>query len=346
MTASKLLPILCVSAIALAGVALADPPKGAPKSLDDVTTAFDEKEEAARKALRRERWTAIDGYVKANASAKDVEEARKTLVDLAEELEDWARTVSSADAYLAAHEASKARIAVMLSRAGALANLGKDDEAKAAYEQATKAVVLDDHGVEVCFHAWSGYGDHLATIGDIEGAKKAYASGRDACNHRQVTQIMESHIANLEKIGTDATAFPDTAKDLEGKAVQVDQFKDKVLLIDFWATWCGPCLREMPHVIAAYTKYHDRGFEILGVTLDRPGGTEMLKEFVVARKMPWRQVYYPEGENEVATAYGVDSIPHTVLVGRDGKVVRIGLRGPALGRAVERLLAAAPAKPK
>ena len=152
-----------------------------------------------------------------------------------------------------------------------------------------------------------------------------------------VAKLAEGQMKPLEAIGQEATAIPESAKDLAGKAVTLADYKGKVLLIDFWATWCGPCRAEMPHVIAAYKKFHDKGFEVLGVSLDRPNDVQKLKDYIKDKDMPWRQVHYM-GENEVATAYGVEGIPHTVLVDREGKVVRVGLRGEALSKKLGQLL--------
>ena len=137
-----------------------------------------------------------------------------------------------------------------------------------------------------------------------------------------------------------AAPFPITGKDLAGKAVSLDQYAGNVLLLDFWATWCGPCIVELPNVIAAYTQYHDKGFEILGISLDQEDARTKLEEFIADKKMPWRQIYdgkFWEAAN--AVAYSVHSIPFTLLVGRDGKIAAVGARGPALAPAIEAALA-------
>ena len=138
-----------------------------------------------------------------------------------------------------------------------------------------------------------------------------------------------------------ASPFPLTGVDLEGKTVSLDQFEGKVLLIDFWAVWCGPCVGEMPNVVAAYNKYHADGFEIIGVSLDPLSDRTKLETFVGDHKMPWRQIFdgkFWSAEN--AVAYGVHSIPFTVLVGRDGKIAAVSARGPDLAPAVEAALKA------
>ncbi len=130
-------------------------------------------------------------------------------------------------------------------------------------------------------------------------------------------------------------AFTDT----KGKDVDMSKMKDKVVLVDFWATWCGPCIAEMPNVIAAYEKYHDKGFEVIGISLDET--KQPLVEFTEGRGMTWPQYFDGKGwENEIAQRYGIKSIPATFLVGKDGKIIASNLRGTQLEEAVEKELAA------
>jgi len=133
--------------------------------------------------------------------------------------------------------------------------------------------------------------------------------------------------------------FPDfSEKDLASQPLSVGKFKGKVVLVDFWATWCGPCVHELPNVIEAYKKYHGQGFEIVGISLD--SSREKLDAFLKEHDgMTWPQYFDGKGwGNKVAGRYGVQSIPFTVLVGADGKIIGKDLRGEALGEAVGQAL--------
>lgn len=165
-----------------------------------------------------------------------------------------------------------------------------------------------------------------------------------------MTALLEQNMAAASSNETDEFEgnfkIGDLAPDFEvgeisGKTVSLSDYQGKVVLVDFWATWCGPCIQELPNVIAAYEKYHPKGFEIVGVSLDE--SKKDLKKFLKAHpKMTWVQNFDGKGwENAVGKIYGVQSIPYTLLLDRTGKIVNKDLRGDALGAAVGQLLAAA-----
>ena len=135
-----------------------------------------------------------------------------------------------------------------------------------------------------------------------------------------------------------ARPFPITAADLNKRPLSLDQYRGKVVLMDFWATWCGPCVGEMPNVIAAYHKYHAQGFTVLGISLDQDRGA--LTSFLKHNKMPWRQVFDGKGwGSAVPKQYGVMSIPFGLLLNRDGTIAAVGARGPDLPAAIKVALA-------
>ena len=124
---------------------------------------------------------------------------------------------------------------------------------------------------------------------------------------------------------------------LQGEEIDLAAMKDKVVLVDFWATWCGPCIAELPNVQKAYTDYHDKGFEVIAISLDQDKAK--LEKFITEKKMPWPQAFDGKGwENEIASQFGITGIPATFLIGKDGKIAASNLRGSALEAAIKKQL--------
>jgi len=135
------------------------------------------------------------------------------------------------------------------------------------------------------------------------------------------------------------TKFPDfDEKDVGRTPLSIAKYKGKVVLLDFWATWCGPCVAELPNVLKTYEKHHANGFEIIGISLDHD---EMkLTGFTARNNMTWPQFFDGKGwSNKLAVRYGVTSIPATYLLDREGKIIGRNLRGEALEAAVAAALA-------
>lgn len=126
-------------------------------------------------------------------------------------------------------------------------------------------------------------------------------------------------------------------KDTKEKDFSFKQYEGKVVLLDFWASWCQPCKIEMPNVIDVYNKYHSKGFEIVGVSLDKD--LDAMNEYIKENKMTWRQIADGEGWNsEFAIFYNIKSIPATFLIDRNGVIRYTNLRGEELEKAVEELI--------
>lgn len=136
-----------------------------------------------------------------------------------------------------------------------------------------------------------------------------------------------ARLDNLIPVGSEAPDFTQPTPD--GKQLSLSSLRGKVVLIDFWASWCKPCRMENPNVKRVYDQYKGKGFEILGVSLDREKGA--WTQAIAQDGLPWKHVSdLAFWNNAAAQQYGVSSIPYTVLVDKDGKVLGKNLRGPAL----------------
>jgi peroxiredoxin len=138
-------------------------------------------------------------------------------------------------------------------------------------------------------------------------------------------------LAIAVKTGIGATAMDFTQNDTLGKPVRLSAFRGRYVLVDFWASWCGPCRQENPNVVSAYTKYHPKGFDILSVSLDRPGDKDKWLKAIHADGLAWTHVSDLQfWQNAVAVEYGVGSIPQNFLIDPQGKIIGKGLRGDEL----------------
>ncbi len=135
--------------------------------------------------------------------------------------------------------------------------------------------------------------------------------------------------AKTTGVGQKASVF--AQEDVDGKLVRLADFKGKYVLVDFWASWCSPCRAENPNLVKAYAKYKEKGFEILGVSLDQPSGKKAWIDAIKKDGLTWTNVSDLKGwNNEVAVLYGVRAVPTNYLVGPDGVIVAKNLRGEEL----------------
>jgi peroxiredoxin/predicted negative regulator of RcsB-dependent stress response len=304
------------SILALAAVSATSGAESPARSVAEIQTRHD-------RAFLRE----LAEYLVKNPKADDREQAYAALFNKAIEHDWFAETEELARQYLKIDPDGPVKALAQIILTMGQAQAGHYDEALARHRELIQGLEPNEQEEFA-----STFSDSLASAaiaaGQIATARQVYttllARFNDSPNLRQK---VESDLKRLDRVGKPAPAF--TAEDIQGQAIRLAAYRGKYVLLDFWATWCGPCVAEVPRLQAAYQSYHDAGLEIIGISLDESKAAVV--DFVKARKIPWRQVHNAGGAtNDLIEALGVTSIPATYLVDPEGTIIRLDLRGKAL----------------
>lgn len=215
---------------------------------------------------------------------------------------------------------------------------GTPEEIEKAQQQ-LDSITENMHEAERQFivdHAGTGIADYLLSqyFGNLENEATKFilldaytAKNPDGPHYRKIMKQIE-----VEQNADEGGLFTDfTMPDTDGKPVSVMSIiaENEYTLVDFWASWCGPCRAEMPNVVAAYNNYHDKGFEVVGISLDEDKASWLAA--IEKLQMPWPQLSDLKGwDCEGAVLYQIQAIPANLLVDRQGKIVAKNLREEAL----------------
>ncbi len=195
-----------------------------------------------------------------------------------------------------------------------LRDKGTDASADDAYHAAEIAMDLEDGSRELAAEVYARAGKIASRASDTDAAT--------------IGRMMEGSVRRMELLGQPITVHGRT---VEGKEFDWTKYKGKVVLIDFWATWCGPCRAEIPNVKRLYNAYHDRGFDVVAVSTDKR--KDAPAKFMEVNKLPWVCLFDQSPGKELpplAEYYGVFGIPQAILVDRQGRVVSLSARGEEL----------------
>ncbi|MBC3541560.1 redoxin domain-containing protein [Rufibacter sediminis] len=224
------------------------------------------------------------------------------------------------------------------------ANAGNQDEVKRLQEKFMALQQENQSQLKAFVKANPNSVVSVYTAGNILNLDEHYTfvdsmatSFKAALPNSKYTKSLEERLSKMR-----STAMGSAAPDIKlpspsGPEIALTSLRGKYVLIDFWASWCGPCRQENPNVVRMYNKYKDKGFEIFGVSLDQDRG-KWLKA-IENDKLTWPHVSDLKGwESSAAALYGITAIPQTVLLDKEGKIIAKNLRGAALEEKLASLL--------
>lgn len=286
----------------------------------------------------RETYDAISAYVAANGTATDADKAYRWLFESARR-EGWeADALPLVDAYRQRPELDSAtKVIAQQVQALGLARQGKPDVALDAMDESLAGVGLRSANEALDFA--TALATAMQTGGKPESAKLVYERlTRKFFLNPGVRQFCENRAGKLELLGKPSPDFG--VEDLDGKPVAWADFAGKVVLVDFWATNCPPCLEEFPSLKQLHADYQKEGFEVVGISLD--DDRSLVDSFQQRAKLPWRLALSKTDRDATRERFKVVTIPSMFLVDSEGRVQYVDVRGPELRRVVERTLKKAP----
>jgi thiol-disulfide isomerase/thioredoxin len=283
---------------------------------------------------QRETLQAVADYIAKNPQADDVEQAYLWMFETAGTSGLEAEVVPQAEQFLARRDLEpSARQLAQSTLCVGLARKGKLEEGVAQFGGYLMGARFQSPFRTLDLA--SSLTAQARIAGNINASREIYERVASAYPfNAQVTEIIEGRIARQEQIGKPAP--PVVVSDIQGKPFDLAALAGQVVLVDFWATNCAPCLAEFPNLRQLYKEYGSRGFEIVGVSFDE--NAETVETYRTRAKLPWRMVMNESPQGKISERFLTRTIPALFLIDKQGKIAQVDVRGTDLRTVVERLL--------
>jgi len=332
----RIVSIIIIAFISLANV-LAGPifaEEHVFDSLKKINQHFDTKLEMSRKTIEKERLAALENYLP-NASDNIKQKILFTMINSAGLIQQYDRVIALTETYLKKYSKSNNIWNVRLMRYDALTNSGKLDQAYQEWN--TEADQANTSNWQGILQAGMMIADSYIESYQVDKPRAIYEKIKDKLSFvDDLTNLLQMKTNQLMWVGKPAPAL--VGKDRNGKDVNLSDYHGKIVLLEFWATWCGPCVMQIPHLKKLYEEFNDQGFEIIAISLDQD--MNAWNTYIDQHELSWRHLY--DGSSFMGTnarTYNISAIPASFLIGKDGRIIRSGEPNGGMERMLRRLLA-------